>query len=123
MLVRVACISTSLSMFHSKPESVVWGDTYKVTSYCNCALCCGKAPTHPAYGITASGKKARAGTIAVDRKVIPMGSKVWIEGIGECRAEDTGGAIKGRHIDVWMPTHRAALVHGVKYLNVKVLPN
>ncbi len=51
--------------------------------------------------ITATGTAARAGrTVAVDPKVIPLGSKIYIEGLGERIAEDTGGGIKGNHIDV-----------------------
>lgn len=38
--------------------------------------------------------------IAVDPKVIPLGSKVWVEGYGEAIAGDTGGAIKGNRIDI-----------------------
>src|ERR1700752_2346269 len=53
--------------------------------------------------ITKSGICARAGrTIAVDPKVIPLGSRVYIEGIGERVAEDTGGGVKGHHIDLYL---------------------
>lgn len=91
------------------------GLIFIITAYCNCQICCGKLPSHPAYGITASGKVASNGTIAVDRKVIPMGSKVRIEGLaGVFRAEDTGGAIKGNRIDVWFPTHAEAKRFGVQ---------
>ena len=52
--------------------------------------------------LTASGRCAATGrTIAVDPSVIPLGSQVLIEGLGERRAEDTGGAIRGHHIDVY----------------------
>lgn len=86
-----------------------------VTAYCNCEKCCGKLPSHPAYGITASGRVARAGTVAVDRKVIPLGSRIRIEGLtGTFRAEDTGGAIRGNRIDVWFPTHAEARRFGVQ---------
>ena len=54
---------------------------------------------------TASGRCAKAGrTVAVDRTVVPLGSTVWIEGLGIRRAEDTGGGIRGRHIDVYRGT-------------------
>lgn len=127
----IACIGTNLaSATESIAKNLAKKDgkpggsfTVKTTWYCNCFQCTGKTPDHPAYGITASGRKARPGTIAVDRKLIPLGSRVWIEGIGECRAEDVGGAIKGKHIDVWCVSHKEALRNGVQYLNVKILPN
>ena len=44
------------------------------------------------------------GTCAVDPRVIPLGSYMTIAGLGTCHAEDTGGAIIGYRIDVWVPT-------------------
>ena len=52
------------------------------------------------YTVTATGKPLKRGMIAVDPKVIPLGSIVHIPGYGEGWATDTGGAIKGRRIDV-----------------------
>lgn len=51
---------------------------------------------------TASGRCATTGrTVAVDRTLIPLGTELWVEGHGLRRAEDTGGAIRGHHLDVW----------------------
>ena len=62
----------------------------------------GKKKGDHGYGMTASGTRVSEGrTIAVDPKVIPMGWWVYIEGIGFRRAEDTGGAVKGKKIDVY----------------------
>lgn len=75
----------------------------------------GKTPSHPAYGITRSGSKAEEGrTIAVDPSIIPLGSTVLIEGIGIRKAEDTGSAIRGSRIDVFMNNVNEALQFGVK---------
>lgn len=80
----------------------------------------GKTPAHPAYGITRSGSKAEEGrTVAVDPSIIPLGSTVLIEGIGIRKAEDTGSAIKGSRIDVYMNDLQEAVEFGVKK-NVKV---
>ncbi|MEF3302809.1 3D domain-containing protein [Paenibacillus sp. GYB003] len=80
----------------------------------------GKTPSHPAYGITRSGSKAEEGrTVAVDPSIIPLGSTVLIEGIGLRKAEDTGSAIKGARIDVFMNDLKEAVEFGVKK-NVKV---
>ncbi|WNR44991.1 3D domain-containing protein [Paenibacillus roseipurpureus] len=80
----------------------------------------GKRASHPTYGITYSGIKAREGrTIAVDPNVIPLGSTVFIEGIGLRKAEDIGSAIRGSRIDVFMNDLGQAQEFGVKK-NVKV---
>ncbi len=72
--------------------------------------------------ITATGTAARAGrTVAVDPKVIPLGSKIYIEGLGERIAEDTGGGIKGNHIDVYLGTVPQAVHFGVQRGTVSVV--
>ena len=90
---------------------------FKLTAYCNCKKCCGKW----AGGPTASGKMPKQGrTIAVDPKVIPLGSKVVINGITYI-AEDTGSAIKNKRIDVYFDSHKEALKFGVQYAKVYVV--
>ncbi len=100
-------------------------EVFKATAYCSCKRCCDKDPSDKWYGITATGKKARWGTVAVDKRVIKLGSTLRIKGFPNTifRAEDVGGAIKGKHIDVWFPSHRAALEFGVKNINVKRVRN
>lgn len=53
---------------------------------------------------TATGTTPHHGTVAVDPATIPLGSRLWIEGYGWGRAEDTGGAIRGAHVDLWVPS-------------------
>ncbi|GAA3318014.1 hypothetical protein GCM10020331_019070 [Ectobacillus funiculus] len=76
-------------------------------------------------GITASGYNIKANPnmkmIAVDPSVIPLGSKVWVEGYGYAIAGDTGGAIKGHRIDVLYPSEAAASSWGRKRVKVRVL--
>lgn len=101
------------------------------TAYCLCKKCCGKNPDHPAYGYTRSGIKIEVGTgikvIAVDPNVIPLNSKVYVEGLngawdyGHAIAADTGSAIKNLKIDLYMDTHEEALQWGRKKVNVYVL--
>jgi 3D (Asp-Asp-Asp) domain-containing protein len=89
---------------------------FKVTAYCHCVKCCGKSD-----GITATGTKVKAGrTIAVDPDVIPLGSKIELDG-NTYIAEDVGGAIKGNKIDLYFNTHNEALKWGVQYKNIKLL--
>lgn len=66
-------------------------------------------------------KNANMKLIAVDPSVIPLGSKVWVEGYGEAIAGDTGGAIKGHKIDVLMPNNSKAKAWGRKTVKVKIL--
>jgi 3D (Asp-Asp-Asp) domain-containing protein len=75
----------------------------------------GKRPEDVGYGITSSGETVADGvTIAVDPHVIPIGSRVYIEGIGYRIAQDTGSAIKGHRIDVYMNDLEAARQFGIK---------
>lgn len=93
-------------------------EEFEATAYCACSKCCGKW----ANGITASGTKATAKrTIAVDSKLIPLGSKVEIEGLGIYTAEDTGGAIKGKIIDIYFDTHEEALKFGRQKVNLRIV--
>ncbi len=78
------------------------------TAYDPGPLSCGSNCT----GRTAMGLKAGRGVIAVDPRVIPLGSRVFIEGYGPAIAADTGGAIKGNRIDVCFNTRGEALRWG-----------
>ena len=109
-----------------------------VTGYCNCGKCCSWEYDwfglgEPVYsygslkgkpkkvGITARGTVAKKGTIAADPKVFRFGTKIDVPGYGIGVVEDIGGAIQGRHIDVWFPTHEEARRWGSKWLKLKVL--
>ena len=76
-------------------------------------------------GITATGinlkENPNAKVISVDPTIIPLGSKVHVEGYGEAIAGDTGGAIKGNRIDVFIPSQQDAINFGVKQLKVTIL--
>ncbi|KGA97282.1 peptidoglycan-binding protein [Alkalihalobacillus alcalophilus ATCC 27647 = CGMCC 1.3604] len=76
-------------------------------------------------GITATGIDLRNDrdkkVIAVDPEVIPLGSRVYVEGYGEAIAGDTGGAIQGNKIDLHVPTKEEAIQFGRQQVNVTIL--
>lgn len=76
-------------------------------------------------GYTATGINLKANpnmkVIAVDPNIIPLGSRVWVEGYGVAIAGDTGGSISGKRIDVHVPSKAAALRWGRRTVKVKVL--
>ncbi len=89
----------------------------KATAYCSDG-------GNDAY--TSSGRKAVRNsngysTIAVDPNVIPMGTRLYVEGYGYAIAADTGSGVKGKFIDVFFNTSNEASNWGVKYLKVKIL--
>lgn len=91
---------------------------YKLTFYCPCERCNGALGASK----TASGATPAEGrTIAVDSSIIPLGSRVYIEGYGTFIAEDTGSAIKNNKIDIFVSTHERAEELGVQYANVYLL--
>ncbi|MCH4891072.1 DUF348 domain-containing protein [Acidaminobacter sp. JC074] len=99
----------------------------QATAYDLSYASCGKYPDHPAYGITYSGTQARPGVIAVDPKVIPLGSKVYVESMdrtadyGFASAEDTGSAIKGQKVDLFINNNAAAMRYGRRYVRVYII--
>lgn len=103
---------------------------FKATAYCSCAKCCGKSD-----GITASGKRAKTGTIACNW--LPFGQKLYYRQIASNASERPSwvgsiGTVQDRgakslfgskhnhikHIDLWMPTHKEALIWGVRMVDV-----
>lgn len=97
---------------------------FMLTAYAVSPRSTGKRPSDPDFGITYSGTRADVHrTVAVDPKVIPIGAKLYIEGIGWRVAEDTGGLIKGHHIDVLLPSDEDAIRFGVRrHVRVYIVP-
>jgi uncharacterized protein YabE (DUF348 family) len=99
----------------------------KATAYTASLKDTGKAPGHPLFGITATGIKAKKGVIAVDPKVIPLYTRVYIEILGSTPdygyavAADVGGAIKGNKIDLYYDDQEYVDRFGVKKARVYIL--
>ncbi len=80
----------------------------------------GKAPGSAWYGITATGARATRGVVAVDPRVVPLYSWVYVPGYGVAQARDVGGAVIGDHIDVAFDDGDGAW-WGRRYLTVYIL--
>ena len=87
----------------------------------------GKRPGDRYYGLTASGTKARPGVVAVDPRVIPLGTKLYVQSLdgskdyGFAIAEDKGGAIKGNKIDLFFETATQVSNFGRRKVKVYIL--
>ncbi len=104
---------------NNAPPSNLTGKEMIVTATAYTAYCDGCSGT-TAYGIDLRANPNQK-VIAVDPRIIPLGTKVWVEGYGEAIAGDTGGAIKGNKIDVFIPTYENAIAWGVKTVKIRVL--
>jgi 3D (Asp-Asp-Asp) domain-containing protein len=78
-------------------------------------------PLQGTNNITATGKEIKKGMIAVDPKVIPLGTEIEIKDIGFFIAEDTGGKIKGNRIDIYFETKEEAKIFGRQEIWVRML--
>lgn len=109
---------TIFALKSTEYQLIFLGD-FKITYYCSEVRkhICGIGT-----GTTATGTQVTPGrTIAVDPKIIPYGTQVYIEGIGWRVAEDCGGAVKGKHIDVAVYDHDTALNIGTSQEGVWIL--
>lgn len=109
----------AISDLKNNEYELVYIGNYKLTHYCTEKRkhICGTGA-----GITSTGTQVTAGrTIAVDPSVIPYGAKVYIEGYGWRVAEDCGGAVKDKQIDIAVDTHSQALAMGTKTGGVWIL--
>ncbi|HWS55954.1 MAG TPA: 3D domain-containing protein [Pyrinomonadaceae bacterium] len=82
------------------------------------------ATAYSLRGRTASGKPVRRGLIAADRRVLPIGTRVRLDAgsySGEYVVADTGGAVRGRKIDIWMPSTGEAMRFGRRTVKLTVL--
>jgi 3D (Asp-Asp-Asp) domain-containing protein len=103
--------ATNASLLATVADSGLASQTYTATAY-------------SLRGRTASGKPVSRGLIAADPSVLPLGTRVRVEAgswSGEYLVADTGGAVKGRRIDIWTPTTFEALQFGRRPIKLTVL--
>jgi 3D (Asp-Asp-Asp) domain-containing protein len=100
---------TSISEYRQieapKPEPMI----FEATAYCYTG------------NRTATGTWPSRGTIAVDPTIIPLGTRLFVEGYGEGIAEDTGGAIKGEILDLYMESESECWDWGRRQVEVKII--
>lgn len=114
-------VKASETPLEPEPEpqqaALVYLGNFTAYAYDACYSCCGKTD-----GITATGTTATAGrTIAVDPAIIPLGSEVIVNGYTYI-AEDTGKAIKGNKLDIFMASHEEASQWGARTVEVYIKP-
>jgi 3D (Asp-Asp-Asp) domain-containing protein len=123
-LIKEERIESTPAVFHmGKPNSrAVSRGSYtraKVLTMDSTAYTPDAGLKNPTYR-TSTGTKAEYGVIAVDPKVVPLGTLMYVEGYGFGIAEDTGGAIKGNIIDVCVQTRAEAMKWGRKKVKVHI---
>ncbi len=83
-----------------------------------------KATAYCLKGITASGSRVRRGIVAADPRVIPLGTRIYINAgpySGNYTVTDTGGVIKGRILDLWVPSCGEAVRFGRRNISVSIV--
>ncbi|MEJ9279687.1 MULTISPECIES: ubiquitin-like domain-containing protein [Ureibacillus] len=116
---KVVAVGTKVVTAKVSRGTSASGKEFYVTATAYTPYCDGCSGTSAA-GINLRGNP-NLKVIAVDPNVIPLGSKVWVEGYGYAIAGDTGGAIKGNKIDVLVQSKQEAIQWGRKKVRIKVL--
>ena len=107
---------TPVGFYEEHEQSAV----FTVTHYCGCSICCGtysSGSESEAWGASGSHLEAFV-SVAVDPRAIPLGTVLYDAEGRLYRAEDTGGAIKGNRIDLFVGDHQEALKLGVKEIEL-----
>jgi 3D (Asp-Asp-Asp) domain-containing protein len=132
---RPMAAETLLSKFQHKPANAPEPETKEAAPRedlaANPTIAPGVTPELPyvatAYslrGLTASGKLVQRGIVAADPRLLPLGSRIRIQAgnySGEYLVADTGGAVRGRKIDIWIPSTREAMRFGRRKVKLTVL--
>lgn len=120
-------IASAGSVQTSRSGSLSYSKVIMTHASAYSAASCGKSPSSPGYGRTATGRQAQRGVVAVDPSVIPLGTKLYIESAdgsyvyGTAIAADTGSAIKGNRIDLCFNSNSEARSFGRRSMKVYIL--
>ncbi len=125
---KIVAMGTLKTMNLSRGGDIAYAEKIRMksTAYTSSLKDTGKRPGDKYFGMTASGTRAKRNqegysSVAVDPNVIPLGTKLYIDGYGYAIAEDVGGAIKGNKIDVYLDSDAECYRWGVRYVDVYVV--
>ena len=121
---RTAVKSGTKAMSPNEKAGVSSAPTIIIPNYAESELVEFAATAYCLKGRTASGIDAKPGMIAADPRVLPLGTVVHLRAgsyTGTYTVTDTGGRIRGRRVDVYVPTHREAVQFGRRQVKIKVL--
>ncbi|MFU0825773.1 ubiquitin-like domain-containing protein [Clostridium sp.] len=125
---KIIAMGTMKEVKLSRGGSVSYSKKYRMraTAYTASYRDTGKNPGDRGFGLTASGTRVKRvpegySTVAVDPQIIPLGTKLYVEGYGYAIAEDTGSAIKGNKIDLYFSSDAQVDRWGARYVNVYVI--
>lgn len=127
---KIVEYGTAATLVTSRGDTIRYKKSIEMraTAYDNTYASTGKHPGDKEYGITASGIRTRPGVVAVDPRVIPLGTRLYIESVqkgvpsyGYAVAADTGGAIKGNKIDLFFESSEDVDDWGVRPVKVYIL--
>lgn len=125
---KVIAMGTMGVFYPSRGNKILFDKQFKMsaTAYSSGYSSTGKYPNDLGYGITATGTVAKRNkngysSVAVDPRVITLGTKLYIPGYGYAIAEDVGGGIKGNKIDLYFDTDGESYQWGVRWVDVYVL--
>jgi Uncharacterized protein conserved in bacteria len=125
---KIVAMGTLKVYTPSRGDKVIYSDSLRMraTAYTADYASTGKSPGDSGFGVTASGSIAKRNSgsyssVAVDPRVIPLGTKLYIEGYGYGIAEDTGGAIIGNKIDLFFNSSSEVDNWGARWVNVYVV--
>ena len=125
---KIVAVGTLGVVNSNRGEKLLYKSSIKVraTAYSSNYSSTGKNPGDYAFGVTSTGTRAKRtvngfSSIAVDPRIIPLGTKLFIPGYGCAIAEDVGGAIKGNSIDVYFDSDSQASDWGVQVLSAYIL--
>lgn len=120
---KVIAVGTIGMLTTSRGEVIRYSKvlTMEATAYTSSYSDTGKSPGDGGYGITASGIRVKPGIAAVDPLIIPLGTRLYVEGYGYALAADTGSAIVGNRIDLYFSDSEKAQRYGRRIVKVYVL--
>lgn len=125
VLTLLLIATTTIFAQESRPRQVKVDESKKVVKTTVSSSMVGartfNATAYSLKGKMANGQQVHYGAIAADPRILPLGTKVLIEGLGTFIVQDTGGAIKGNRIDIWMSSTQAALRFGRKSVKLAVI--